>query len=339
MEEMRGASAQAYDEQETSFSTSLQQAVEDINKQKISFSPRTKLVKGAVDKFYDGLKKDKNYVEPLGDYKATIRSFIRDLMQKKWDTQVRNRCMNGGEYDQGKQSCQCYGGYIGQFCERIMQDCTEGYNTHHYNKGSGIFLIHPYMAPSPFKVKCRMEYGGNTYIQIHDDGSTHFNRSWQEYKDGFGDLTKDFWLGNDKIAYITNGRSQLLLFKTKDISSTVYRQRIYKSFTLSQDGLYTMTYERSWAHIRPEYIGGDCLAELKGQPFSTFDRDNDESPLNCAQEHQSGFWFKDCTPCNPNGVWSETPDKMRAGVPWEMFWTPVTGDHLILSCFAFLKAE
>ncbi|XP_046554899.1 techylectin-5B-like [Haliotis rubra] len=136
--------------------------------------------------------------------------------------QVLNRCMNGGEYDQDKLSCQCYGGYVGQFCERIMQD-----------------------------------------------------------------------------------------------------------------GLYTMTYERSWGSTFPEKHGGDCLAELKGQPFSTFDRDNDDSPLNCAQEHQSGFWFKNCTPCNPNGVWSETPDKMRAGVPWEMFWTPVTGDYLILSCFAF----
>ncbi|XP_046554900.1 techylectin-5B-like [Haliotis rubra] len=174
---------------------------------------------------------------------------------------------------------------------------------------------------------------------MHMDGSTNFNRSWQEYKDGFGDLTKDFWLGNDKIAYIANGRSQLLVFRTTDNSSTAKRQRIYKSFNLSQDGLYTMTYERSWASNIPEFAGGDCLAELKGQPFSTFDRDNDDSPLNCAQEHQSGFWFKSCTPCNPNGVWSETPDKMRAGVPWEMFWTPVTGDYLILSCYAFLRAE
>ncbi|XP_046565173.1 techylectin-5B-like [Haliotis rubra] len=249
---------------------------------------------------------------------------------------VQNRCMNGGEYDQDKLSCQCYGGYIGQFCERIMQDCTEGYDTGHYTKGSGIYLIYPNMAPSPFKVKCNMQYRGLTYIQMHKDGSTNFNRSWQEYKDGFGDVTKDFWLGNDKLVYLTNKRPQMLTFIFKDMSST--RQRVYKHFTLSQDGLYTMTYQTSWGATLPEKHGGDCLAELKGQPFSTFDRDNDDSLLNCAQEHKSGFWFKSCTPCNPNGVWSETPDKKRAGVPWEMFWTPGTEENLMLSCNAYLKA-
>ncbi|XP_067685866.1 fibrinogen-like protein 1 [Haliotis asinina] len=251
---------------------------------------------------------------------------------------VQNRCMNGGEYDQSKLTCQCYGGYIGHFCERIMQDCSEGFKIGHYEE-DGIYLIHPRMSPSPFSVWCRMRYDGNTFIQRRIDGSTHFNRSWQEYKDGFGDLSKNFWLGNDKIAYITNGRSQTLIFDTKDESSPFMRQRVYTQFSLSQDGLYSMTYTNSWGHDDPLRNGGDCLVELKGQPFSTFDQDNDDnSPLNCAQEHKSGFWFKSCTPCNPNGVWSETADKKRAGVPEEMFWTPVVGDNLIMFCTTFLKA-
>ncbi|XP_048238501.1 fibroleukin-like isoform X2 [Haliotis rufescens] len=249
---------------------------------------------------------------------------------------VQNRCMNGGEYDQDKRTCQCYGGYIGQFCERIMRDCSDGYSTSHYNKGSGTYLIQPNMAPSPFKVWCKMQSGGNTYIQRRVDGSTDFNRSWQDYKDGLGDLTKNFWLGNDKIAYITNGRSHMLTFKNTEM--TTKRQRIYTFFNLSQEGLYTMSYTDTWGSSIPEKHGGDCLGELKGQPFSTFDNDNDDSPLNCAQEHQSGFWFKNCTPCNPNGVWSETPDGKRAGVPEEMFWIPVTGDNLLLSCFVHLSA-
>ncbi|XP_071101646.1 fibrinogen-like protein 1 [Haliotis cracherodii] len=252
---------------------------------------------------------------------------------------VRNRCMNGGEYDQEKLTCQCYGGYIGQFCERIMQDCSEGFSTGHYNEWSGLYLIQPNIAPTPFKVRCSMKNGGKTYMQWHEYGSTHFNRSWQEYKDGFGDLNKDFWLGNEKIGYITNGRSHMLTFRTADISTTVKRQRIYTQFNLSQDGLYRMTYERTWGHGEdPDYNGGDCLGDLKGQPFSTFDHDNDDSTLNCAQEHQSGFWFKNCTPCNPNGVWSDTSDGKRAGIPEEMFWIPVTGDNLILSCLAYLVA-
>ncbi|XP_046367746.2 fibroleukin-like [Haliotis rufescens] len=251
---------------------------------------------------------------------------------------VQDRCMNGGDYSQDKHICQCYGGYIGQFCERIMQDCSEGYKSVHYHSGEGIYLIHPSMAPFPFSVWCRMQYVGNTYIQRRIDGSTSFNRSWQDYKNGFGDLSKNFWLGNDKIAYITNGRAQNLIFETKDESSPNIRQRVYKEFVLSQDGLYSMTYTNTWGHGEPSRHGGDCLVELKGQPFSTFDQDRDDSPQNCAQEHGSGFWFKNCTACNPNGVWSDPPEKKRAGIPEEMFWDPVSGDNLIMLCYAFLAA-
>lgn len=33
-------------------------------------------------------------------------------------------------------------------------------------------------------------------IQQRNDGSVAFNRTWQEYKDGFGNLD-EFWLGNN----------------------------------------------------------------------------------------------------------------------------------------------
>ncbi|XP_046547391.1 fibrinogen-like protein 1 [Haliotis rubra] len=253
-----------------------------------------------------------------------------------WDHyNVKNRCMNLGNYDEDKRTCQCYGGYIGQYCERIMQDCSEGYTTHHYNSGSGIYMIHPVLSPTPFQVWCRMNHGGNTFVQRRKDGSTNFNRSWQEYKEGFGDLSKDFWLGNEQISYITNGRSHQFVFLIKDEGSNKTRHRVYRYFTLSQDGMYTMRYQYTFGHNDPLAHGGDCLGELKGQPFSTYDQDPDDSPLNCAQEHQSGFWFKNCTPCNPNGVWSDTHAMKRARVPEEMFWT---GDNLILSFFAVLTA-
>ena len=37
------------------------------------------------------------------------------------------------------------------------------------------------------------------------DGSLNFNRSWSEYKNGFGDIGRgEFWLGNEKIHRLTN---------------------------------------------------------------------------------------------------------------------------------------
>ena len=40
--------------------------------------------------------------------------------------------------------------------------------------------------------------GGWTVIQRRMS-DTDFYKTWQEYKDGFGDLNENFWLGNDNI--------------------------------------------------------------------------------------------------------------------------------------------
>ncbi|KAJ8038888.1 Fibrinogen-like protein A [Holothuria leucospilota] len=36
------------------------------------------------------------------------------------------------------------------------------------------------------------------------DGSLVFSRNWGEYKEGFGFPSSEFWLGNEKLAYLTN---------------------------------------------------------------------------------------------------------------------------------------
>jgi len=50
---------------------------------------------------------------------------------------------------------------------------------------------------------CHISGGGWTVIQRRQDGSVNFDRSWKEYKEGFGYLSPDdrteFWLGNEKI--------------------------------------------------------------------------------------------------------------------------------------------
>ncbi|PIK35502.1 putative veficolin-1-like isoform X2, partial [Apostichopus japonicus] len=41
-------------------------------------------------------------------------------------------------------------------------------------------------------------------FQRRVNGSVDSYRNWTSYKEGFGELSHEFWLGNDKIYYLTN---------------------------------------------------------------------------------------------------------------------------------------
>ncbi|KAH9504352.1 hypothetical protein Btru_063385 [Bulinus truncatus] len=59
-----------------------------------------------------------------------------------------------------------------------------------------------------FNVLCdtKTDKGGWIIIQRRVYKNTSFRKNWVEYKDGFGNLCEDFWLGNERIHQITSNR-------------------------------------------------------------------------------------------------------------------------------------
>ncbi|KDR12467.1 Techylectin-5B [Zootermopsis nevadensis] len=71
------------------------------------------------------------------------------------------------------------------------------------------------------KVYCEQEVaeGGWTVIQRRDDFGEpreNFNRDWADYKNGFGDPAKEFWLGNENIYMLTNNEDTMLRVELED---------------------------------------------------------------------------------------------------------------------------
>ena len=49
-----------------------------------------------------------------------------------------------------------------------------------------------------------------------EDDQQSFNQPWEEYKQGFGNPTKAFWLGNENIFMLTNTEDYQLRIELQD---------------------------------------------------------------------------------------------------------------------------
>lgn len=68
-------------------------------------------------------------------------------------------------------------------------------------------------------------------FQRRNRGGSDFYKNWANYKNGFGDIQNEFWLGNDKIHYLTRqGTYELRVDFVTSSNSAKYAK--YTSFRI-----------------------------------------------------------------------------------------------------------
>lgn len=123
---------------------------------------------------------------------------------------------------------------------------------------------------------------GWTVVQRRRDGSENFNRNWDDYRAGFGDLHGDFFLGLENLHRLTKTSDHELYIHMEDFQNET-RYAYYKHFKIGDESQAYQIADLG------EYSGdaGDSLSSHKQIAFSTPDRSTD----GCAQIFKSGWWF------------------------------------------------
>ena len=150
-------------------------------------------------------------------------------------------------------------------------------------------------------------------FQRRQDGSVDFYRGWNDYKAGFGQLTAEFWFGNDKIHRLTTSRPSSLRVELEDWNGL----RAYAKY-----GKFNIGDEQAQYRLEVgSYSGtaGDSLAWHNNMAFSTKDRDNDGSSLtDCAVHNTGAWWYNSCHHSNLNGQYLGDKSSHR-GARWKAF--------------------
>ncbi|XP_063903607.1 fibrinogen-like protein 1 [Zophobas morio] len=199
-------------------------------------------------------------------------------------------------------------------CKSVPEDCREiqkrGYNT------SGIYRIQPRLSLQSFLVWCELsDYGGGwTYVVNRFDGSQNFYLKWTDYKQGFGNLSGEHWIGLDHLYELTNSNSVELLIELLDWD-------LYKVYALYDDfriGNEAESYPLKTLGSHRGIIEDSLKYQIHAK-FSTVDNDH-SGTLSCASYFEGGWWYTGCyRACLTSRYVDPRKTKPRSGINWEAF--------------------
>lgn len=140
----------------------------------------------------------------------------------------------------------------------------------------------------------------STLMQQKVDGSSFFQKSWDEFKLGFGATSSNFWFGNQNLYMLTN--VSCTCQARVEVSHQDSTQQYPYPYQPPPPAWYTADYTSF--SICSESDGyalklgtmsgtaGSSFNEQNNTKFSTFDRNNNQDPsVDCGTSFGVGWWY------------------------------------------------
>ncbi|XP_022799949.1 ficolin-2-like isoform X1 [Stylophora pistillata] len=194
-------------------------------------------------------------------------------------------------------------------CTRLTaKNCAELYTCG--QTISGVYTIDP-DGSGAFNVYCDQTTagGGWTVFQKRLDGSVDFNRTWSDYKRGFGNFIGELWLGLDKINRLTANKTKNMLRVDLGVETGETVHAEYSWFGIGNEA----DDYRLHVGIVTNRNFLDSLGPHRGSAFGTWD----SGPAYCGQERGGGWWYRSCSvSSNLNGIYSRCGNVTIGNIFW-----------------------
>ncbi|XP_058829144.1 ficolin-1-like [Topomyia yanbarensis] len=182
----------------------------------------------------------------------------------------------------------------------------------------------------------QQQYGGGWLVIMQQSkGLVDFNRSWADYKNGFGDIGGDFWMGLEQIHQIVSKAKYELLIDMVDFDNDNWYAR-YSWFSIGgENEMYMLDHADNYSGS-----AGDSLSRHVEHKFTTFDVDNDPYNGNNAVHYGGGWWYHDDLDSHLTGKLSSQRNKKS--LVWGSFGSeahPLTSVKMMIRKYALLRCQ
>ncbi|KAL5020514.1 hypothetical protein ScPMuIL_003406 [Solemya velum] len=200
---------------------------------------------------------------------------------------------------------------------RIASDCFDIYGLGY--RDNGVYLVR--LGNTDVRIKCnlketprnwnmdnRLEHLKGWVVVQNRRTASDFNRSWEKYKRGFGDLESDFWLGNEIVYQLVKKStgSVYLFVRFYGYDYYYYYRYLAREVEMENEKALYKIRVSNWSYETT--IQKLFLPALKTQfNFSTSDNFDQKDPRCPVAD--SGWWRPDYPNCmeytkNPNTPYS-----------------------------------
>ncbi|XP_065058650.1 ficolin-1-like [Rhopilema esculentum] len=193
-------------------------------------------------------------------------------------------------------SCSCPG-FQCQNVTTEARSCKDLYDLG-FRKSTRYDIYRPEIGIFPVRCDMATDGGGWIVFQRRVDNSVDFFRDWDAYKQGFGDMDGNFWLGLEKLHKLAAlGKGAILRI---DLKHMEFEDKKYAKYSLFEISGEVDGYRLKVGGYSGD--AGDSLARQNNMKFSTKDKDQDTYRYNCAESFKGAWWYAACHDSNLNAL-------------------------------------